>query len=121
MSNTDNKSNGAKGDPHAGMRNSDVNKALKKYVNDYLSRSVVFIVTDQDKEAAIVMVWDQLKTKEQLEEYHKLSKEEFALYYGPKLKEFVHMKRSNMQASMKKAARGEQGYRMIVVFCLPKP
>ena len=122
MSTTDKKSNGNKGvDPHAGKRNSDVNKALEKYVNDYLSRSVVFIATDQDEEAAIGMVWDALKTKEQLETYHKLSMEDFALYYGPKLKEFVQMKRSNLQASMKKAARGEQGYRMIVVFCLPTP
>ena len=89
------------------MRNYDVNDAIGNHVKRFLSRSVVFMQTPQHEEDAINMVWEALKEPQQLETHHNLTKDEFALYYGPKLRDYVHQRRSDLQAAMKRAARGE--------------
>ena len=91
------KTNAAPKDPYAGMRNSDVNDAIGNHVKRFLSRSVVFMQTPEHEEDAINMVWEALKEPQQLETHHNLTKDEFALYYGPKLRDYVHQRRSDLQ------------------------
>ena len=104
------KKKGAAKDSYADNRNEDVNKAIKDYVYEVLSRSVVFMPTEENETMACQMVWDSLKTVEKLESYHKLNLETFTLYYGPVVKNNVNQKRSDLQAAMKRAARGKLHY-----------
>ena len=101
------KVNGNQKDPCAGKRNADVNKAIEDFIKHCLSRKVIFLPTTQEEEEAVGMVWDALKEKEQLETFHQLTKEDFALYYGPEVRGVFNQKRSDLQANMKRAARGE--------------
>ena len=100
------KTTGAK-DPYAHMRNEDVNKSLKEYVQGTLCRSVIFARTKKEEKAAITWVWESCKGSLKLEEYHDLDLDKFILYYGPLILKFIGNKRSDLQAAMKRAARGK--------------
>ena len=102
-----NNAGGTAKDPHAGMRNADVNQAIEDYVKPCLCRKVIFLPTQQAEDEATAMVWEALKGPQKLETYHQLTKEDFCLYYGPKVRAFVNDRRGGLQADMKRGARGE--------------
>ena len=95
-------------DPYAGKRNRDVNAAVETFVRNILRRKVIFMPTQEDELEAMHMVWDALKVKESLEVYHKLTQDTFTQYHGPKVKEVLGQKRSDLQAAMKRSARGKR-------------
>ena len=82
-------------------------EAIEDFIKNFLSRKVIFLPTAQEEEEAVGMVWDALKEKQQLETFHQPTKEDFALYYGPEVRGHFNQKRSDLQANMKRAARGE--------------
>ena len=94
-------------DQYADMRNEDVNKSIKSYIYDTLSRNVVFVQTEEMEINAHRKIWDALKTKLKLDTYHNLDFNKFSAYYGPAIKSFIGSKRTDLQAAMKRAARGK--------------
>ena len=63
--------------------------------------------TEDCEQEAFEMVWEALKVPQNLVTHHKLTKDKFADYYGPKIKECINQKRTDIQANMKRSARGK--------------